>query len=130
MSNFIYNNQFLANFEMPQSLPFLMNMSNYIQFIGAVKPFLQSSKRIHLMVESISTNIFRHVNNYIKEKHGSKEKLFLLIIFKVFVKNKWPRRKLKFNRLLHDIRRISSFKQKKTACFYFSNLFTCLEILP
>ena len=27
VSNFIYNNQFLANFEMSQSLPFLMNMS-------------------------------------------------------------------------------------------------------
>ena len=32
-SNFIYNNQFSANFEMSQSLPFLMNMSNYIIII-------------------------------------------------------------------------------------------------
>ena len=27
-----------------------------------------------LTVETIFTNIFRHVNNYITEKHGSKEK--------------------------------------------------------
>ena len=105
-----------------------MNMPNYIQFIGAVKPFLQSSKRIHLMVEGISTNIFRNVNNYIKEKHHWIERKIVFI--NRFIKNKWPHRKLKFNRLLHHIRRTSSFKQKKTACFYFSNLFTCLEILP
>ena len=30
LSNFIYNNQFLANFEMSQSLPFLMNISENI----------------------------------------------------------------------------------------------------
>ena len=28
--NFIYNNHFLANFEMSQGLPFLMNMSMYV----------------------------------------------------------------------------------------------------
>ena len=27
------------------------------------------------------------------------------MVFKVFFKNKWKQRKLKFNRLLHDIRR-------------------------
>ena len=30
MSNCIFNNQFLANFEMSQSLPFLMNMFLYL----------------------------------------------------------------------------------------------------
>ena len=61
-----------------------------------------------------------------------KRKMLLLMIFKVFLKNKWKRRKLKFNRLLHDIRRSSFLKRKKKACFsfYFSNLFSCLEILP
>ena len=41
-----------------------------------------------------------------------KRKIFLLMIFKVFLKNKWKRKKLKFNRLLHDIQN-SFFKQKK-----------------
>ena len=62
-----------------------------------------------------------------------KRKMILLIVFKVFLKNKWKYRKLKFNRLLHDIRRNSFIKQKKKkkkTCFYFTTLFTCLEILP
>ena len=50
------------------------------------------------------------------------------MVFEVFLKNKWKHRNLKFNRLLHDIRRNSFLKQKKMACFYFSNLFSCLEI--
>ena len=40
-----------------------------------------------LTVKTISTNIFRHVNNYIIEKHG-KRKMLLLMVFKVFLKNK------------------------------------------
>ena len=40
-----------------------------------------------------------------------KRKMFLLMIFKVFLKNKRKRRKLKFNRLLHDIKK----KKKKKA---------------
>ena len=66
----------------------------------------------------------------IGKHHGFKEKMFLLMVFKVFLKNKWKRRKLKFNRLLHDIRGNSCLKRKKMACFYFSNLFSCLEIRP
>ena len=39
----------------------------------------QWSKRVHLTVKTISTNIFRHVNNYIiEEHHGSKEKNVLI----------------------------------------------------
>ena len=34
-----------------------------------------------------------------------KRKMLLLMVFKVFLKNKWKGRKLKSNRLLHDIRR-------------------------
>ena len=30
--------------------------------------------------------------------------MLLLMVFKLFLKNKWTRRKLKYNRLLHDIR--------------------------
>ena len=33
-----------------------------------------------------------------------KRKMLLLMVFKVFLKNKWKGRKLKFNRLLLDIR--------------------------
>ena len=42
-----------------------------------------------------------------------KRKMLSSILFKVFLKNKWKHRKLKFNRLLHDIRRNSFIKQKK-----------------
>ena len=52
------------------------------------------------------------------------------MVFKVFLKMKWKRRKLKFNRLLQGIRRNSFLKRKENGiCFYFSNLFSCLEIL-
>ena len=53
-----------------------------------------------------------------------------LMVFKVFLKNKWKRGKLTFNRLLHDIRRNNFLKPIKIACFYFSNLFSCFEISP
>ena len=33
-----------------------------------------NNQRESLTVKTISTNIFRHINNYITEKHGSKEK--------------------------------------------------------
>ena len=40
-----------------------------------------------LTVKTVSTSIFRHVNNYMMKKHhGSKEKMFLLMVFKVFFK--------------------------------------------
>ena len=42
-----------------------------------------------------------------------KKKMLLLRVFKVFLKNKWKRRKLKFNRLLHGITRNSFFREKK-----------------
>ena len=64
------------------------------------------TKESTLTVKTISTNIFRHVNNYIIERHG-KRKMLLLLVFKVLRKNKLKRRKLKFSRLLHDIRRNS-----------------------
>ena len=48
-----------------------------------------------------------HVNNYITEKYGSKRKMFLLMVFKVFLKIKWKRRKLKFNKSLYDIKEIA-----------------------
>ena len=56
-----------------------------------------------------------------------KRKMFLLMIFKVFLKNKRKRRKLKFNRLLHDIKKKKKKKkaflsQKKKWRFYFNNL--------
>ena len=38
-------------------------------------------------------------------------------VFKVFFKNKWKRRKLKFSRLLHDIGRNSFLKRKKWHVF-------------
>ena len=41
-----------------------------------------------------------------------KRKMLLLMVFKVFLKNKWKRRKLKFNRLLHDTRK-SSFLERE-----------------
>ena len=53
-----------------------------------------------------------------------KRKMLLLMVFTVFLKNKWKRRKLKFTRLLNDIGRNCFPKQKENAiCFYFSNLF-------
>ena len=42
-----------------------------------------------LTVKTISTNILRHVNNYIIEKHGSKEKNVIKMVFKVVLKIKW-----------------------------------------
>ena len=42
-----------------------------------------------------------------------KRKMLLLMVFKLFLKNKWKPRKLKISRLLHDIRRNSFFKQKE-----------------
>ena len=59
-----------------------------------------------LTVKMISTNIFRNVNNYIIEKNG-KRKMLLLMVFKVFLKNKLKCRKSKFSRLLCDTRRNS-----------------------
>ena len=44
---------------------------------------------------------------YIIEKHGSKEENVIVNGFQSFLKNKWKRRKLKFNRLLHDTRKSS-----------------------
>ena len=58
-----------------------------------------------------------------------KGKMLLLMVFKVFLKSTWKGRKLKFNRLLHDIRGNSLLKRrnnKKKACFYFRNLFKLL----
>ena len=53
------------------------------------------------------------------------------MVFKVFLRNELKHRKLKFSRLLlHDIRKNSFLKRKKSLCFYFSNLLSCLEILP
>ena len=40
-----------------------------------------------LTVKTISTNIFRHVNNYIVEKHGSKEKDDIINGFQSMFKN-------------------------------------------
>ena len=40
-----------------------------------------------LTVKTISTNIFRHVNNYIVEKHGSKEKDVIINGFQSMFKN-------------------------------------------
>lgn len=54
-----------------------------------------------------------------------KKKNVLLMVFKVFLKVKWKHRKLKFNTLEE-----TAFSIKKLACFCFSNLFSCLEILP
>ena len=42
-----------------------------------------------LTVKTISTSILRHVNNYIIEKHGSKEKNVIKMVFKVVLKIKW-----------------------------------------
>ena len=44
-------------------------------------------KKNTLTVKTISKNIFRHVNNYIIEKHG-KRKMLLLMAFEVFLKNR------------------------------------------
>ena len=46
-----------------------------------------------------------------------KRKMLLLMVFKLFLKNKWKPRKLKISRLLHDIRRNSFFKQKEWHVF-------------
>ena len=60
-----------------------------------------------------------------------KKKLFLLImIFKVFFKNKWKRRRLKLKRLQQNIRQNSILNRRKMSCFYFSNLINCMDILP
>ena len=40
-----------------------------------------------LTVKTISTNTFRHVNNYIIEKHGSKEKNVIINGFQSSFKN-------------------------------------------
>ena len=40
-----------------------------------------------LTMKTISTNIFRHVNNYIIEKHGSKEKNVIINGFQNIFKN-------------------------------------------
>ena len=40
-----------------------------------------------LTMKTISKNLFRHVNNYIIEKHGKRKMLFLMA-FKVFLKNR------------------------------------------
>ena len=40
-----------------------------------------------LTMKTISTNIFRHVNNYIIEKHGSKEKNVIINGFQSIFKN-------------------------------------------
>ena len=51
-----------------------------------------------------------------------KRKMLLLMVFKVFLKIKWKHRKLKLNRLLHDIRRNSFHKnQKKMAYLFLGN---------
>ena len=47
--NFIYYNQFLANFEMSQSLPFLMNMSITILLLTSI----YDSKIFHFVKQSI-----------------------------------------------------------------------------
>ena len=74
-----------------------------------------------LTVKTISTNIFRHINNYIIEKHGSKEKNVIINGFRSSFKNQ----------MVHDIRRNSFLKRKENdICLYFSNLFSYLEILP
>ena len=46
-----------------------------------------------------------------------KRKMLLLMVFEVFLENKWKHRNLKFNRLIHDIRRNSFLKQKKNGMF-------------
>ena len=51
-----------------------------------------------LTVKAISEKFSEHVNNYITENMDQKRKMFLLIVFKVFFKSKWKRRKLKSNR--------------------------------
>ena len=71
-------------------------------------------KKNTLTVKTISTNIFRHVNNHIIEKHGSKEKNVIINGFQSIVKNIWKHRKLKFSRLLHDTRRNSFLTEAAT----------------
>ena len=62
-----------------------------------------------LIVKTISTNIFRYVNNYIVDKHHGlrEEDVFINGSQNIFLK--W---KSKLNRLLNDIRRNSFLKQK------------------
>ena len=43
-------------------------------------------KKNTLIVKNTSTNIFRHVNNYIIEKHGSKEKNVTINGFQIIFK--------------------------------------------
>ena len=43
-----------------------------------------------------------------------KRKMLLVMVFKVFLKNKWKRRKLKFRRLLHETRRNSFLTEVAT----------------
>ena len=43
-----------------------------------------------------------------------KRKTLLLMVFKVFLKNKWKRRKLRFSRLLHDTGRNSFLAEAAT----------------
>ena len=57
------------------------------------------------------------------------KKMFLSMVFKVFIKNKWKSKKLKFSRLLHDIKKNSFLKRKKWHVL-FTNLLSCSEILP
>ena len=42
--------------------------------------------------------------------------MFLLMVSKTFLKNKWKRRKLIFNRLLHDIEKNSFLKVAEATC--------------
>ena len=65
-------------------------------------------------VKTISANIFRHVNDYITEKHRSKEKNVIINGFQSTFKKKWKCRKLKFSRLLYDTRRNSFLTEAAT----------------
>ena len=51
------------------------------------QPWSTMIKENTLTVKTISTNILRHVNNYIIEKHGSKEKNVIINGFQSSFKN-------------------------------------------